>query len=409
MSTHSSPPTQSHSTPSTVSNGIPTTQSHSVPTTQSHSVPTTQYYSVPTTHTHNIPPTQSHNTPSTLSNGIPTTQSHNTPSTLSNGIPTTQSHGVPTTQSDNNPTTPSHNIPPAQSYPTLSMESIFTSGHINNGSMSVFPPATTNMSTSDSQPMFTNPLLQAPPYLPASSFSANGTSFAYPASVQNTVPPLPTGIHHTQPMHSPQNPLPYSPISTLQTSLSNNPSIVSPPVSIPMSNAPLHSSTNAHGHNFIPPSSVQLRKMELPTFSGHRRDWPEFKIVWRSVAESALRNKTALAHELKRSVRGEASKRIKSVYVTKPEAYDTMWQKLESYYKDVGAKFECKPEISNARNGSFLASTSHSAILFYIRLAAIDWLGRWRTYSCAKKKLACIAPLSGPSVTIIILWYWNRS
>ena len=40
--------------------------------------------------------------------------------------------------------------------------------------------------------------------------------------------------------------------------------------------------------------------LELPTFSGHRRDWPEFKTVWRSVAESALRNKTALAHELKR-------------------------------------------------------------------------------------------------------------
>ena len=182
MSTHSSPPTQSHSTPSTVSNGIPTTQSHSVPTTQ--------YYSVPTTHTHSSPPTQS----------------HNTPSTLSNGISTTQSHSVPTAQSDNNPTTPSHNIPPAQSYPPLSMESIFTSGHINNSSMSVFPPATTNMSTSDSQPMFTHPLLQAPPYLPASSFSASGTSFAYSASVQNTVPPLPIGIHHTQPMHSPQNP-----------------------------------------------------------------------------------------------------------------------------------------------------------------------------------------------------------
>ena len=223
---------------------------------QGKSFTTTQYYNVPTTHTHSSPPTQS----------------HNSPSTLSNGIPTTESHSVPTTQSDNNPTTPSHNIPPAQSYPPLSMESIFTSGHINNNSMSVFPPATTNLSTSDSQPMFNNSLLQAPPYLPASSFSASGTSFAYPASVQNTVPPLPMGIHHTQRMHSPQNPLPYSPISTLQTSLINNPSIVSPPVSIPMSNAPLYSGTNAHGHNFIPPSSVQLRKMELRTFSGHRRD-----------------------------------------------------------------------------------------------------------------------------------------
>lgn len=49
--------------------------------------------------------------------------------------------------------------------------------------------------------------------------------------------------------------------------------------------------------------------MDLPTFSGHRRDWPEFKTVWKSLAESALRNKTALAHELKHSVKGEAGKR----------------------------------------------------------------------------------------------------
>jgi hypothetical protein len=78
--------------------------------------------------------------------------------------------------------------------------------------------------------------------------------------------------------------------------------------------------------------------MELPTFNGRRRDWPEFKAIWKSVAESAYRNKTALAHELKRSVKGEASKRIKSVYITKPEAYDMMWNKLESYYEDVGAR-----------------------------------------------------------------------
>ena len=67
---------------------------------------------------------------------------------------------------------------------------------------------------------------------------------------------------------------------------------------------------------------------------------PEFKTVWKSVAEAALRNKTALAHELKRSVEGEASKRIKSVYITKLEAYDIMWQKLESYYEDVGASVQ---------------------------------------------------------------------
>ena len=69
--------------------------------------------------------------------------------------------------------------------------------------------------------------------------------------------------------------------------------------------------------------------MSLLTFSGLRRDWPEFKAVWKSIAETSSYNKTALAHELKRSVKGEAKLRIKSVFITKPEAYDFMWEKLE--------------------------------------------------------------------------------
>ena len=76
-------------------------------------------------------------------------------------------------------------------------------------------------------------------------------------------------------------------------------------------------------------STISLKRMSLPTFSGLRRDWPEFKAVWKSIAETSSYNKTALAHELKRSVKGEAKLRIKSVFITKPEAYDFMWEKLE--------------------------------------------------------------------------------
>ena len=76
-------------------------------------------------------------------------------------------------------------------------------------------------------------------------------------------------------------------------------------------------------------ANINLKKTPLPTFSGHRRDWPEFKAVWKQLAESVYTNKTALAHELKRSVKGEAIQRIRSVYITRPEAYDEMWRKLE--------------------------------------------------------------------------------
>ena len=77
---------------------------------------------------------------------------------------------------------------------------------------------------------------------------------------------------------------------------------------------------------------VQVKKMALPTFNGQRKDWPEFKAVWESVAELAYPNRTALAHELKISVKGKASRRIRSVNVTKLEAYAVMWHKLESFW-----------------------------------------------------------------------------
>ena len=105
-------------------------------------------------------------------------------------------------------------------------------------------------------------------------------------------------------------------------------------------------SAHSNGASFpdVPVTGVHLKKMSLPIFSGQRKDWPEFKAVWKQLAEGAYKNKTALAHELKRSVKGEASQRIKSVYVTKPEAYDAMWKKLEDYYDDTGATVQAALE-----------------------------------------------------------------
>ena len=91
------------------------------------------------------------------------------------------------------------------------------------------------------------------------------------------------------------------------------------------------------GSPFNNNTNISLKKTSLPTFSGLRKDWPEFKAVWKQLAESVYSNKTALAHELKRSVKGEASQRIRSVYITRPEAYDTMWRKLEAHYDDASA------------------------------------------------------------------------
>ena len=210
----------------------------------------------------------------------------------------TQSHSILSTQSD--------------SVPLFSVGSASTGNHFSNIGMSVSPPASTNQSLSEPPPTFTNPFLQVHQHSPVSSGPSSVTSPALSTSVQNTVPPLPMSTHHIQSVYGPSNPLLYPPIPTLHTPHINNTSTGPQPTPLPISNHPMYYGANAHGNNFLPPSSVQLRKMDLPTFSGDRRDWPKFKTVWKSVAESALHNKTALAHELKRSVKAEASKRIKS-------------------------------------------------------------------------------------------------
>ena len=63
------------------------------------------------------------------------------------------------------------------------------------------------------------------------------------------------------------------------------------PVPIASTNPPL-------AYPFVPSRmsmdpNIQIKKMSLPTFfSGQRKNWPEFKAVWKSVAEAVYTNKT---------------------------------------------------------------------------------------------------------------------
>lgn len=79
-------------------------------------------------------------------------------------------------------------------------------------------------------------------------------------------------------------------------------------------------------------ASISLKRMSPPTPPGLRKDWPESKAVQKSTAETSNYNK--------KSVKGEAKVCINSVYITKPEAYDLMWEKLELYYKDTCASVQ---------------------------------------------------------------------
>lgn len=84
-------------------------------------------------------------------------------------------------------------------------------------------------------------------------------------------------------------------------------------------------------------SQHNIRKVELPDFSGDRRHWPEFKAVFKHLAESAYSSEQTLAYELKRHVKAPADVLIQSVYSTKPGAYQRMWKKLGDVYDDPGA------------------------------------------------------------------------
>ena len=112
-----------------------------------------------------------------------------------------------------------------------------------------------------------------------------------------------------------------SPPTTWSTS-HNNPGVTFPSsngntnIHAGIMNPPTFSQTSwthwSPGMNFSSntTSEVRLKKIPLPTFSGMRKDWPEFKEVWKQLAKNTYTNKTALAHELKRSVKEEASARI---------------------------------------------------------------------------------------------------
>jgi hypothetical protein len=87
----------------------------------------------------------------------------------------------------------------------------------------------------------------------------------------------------------------------------------------------------------ISQGDIFLKKTPLPEFSGERKDWPEFKSVWRELAESTISSRSVLAYELKRSLKGKAKEWVQNIYITKPEAYDLMWKRLSEFYDDVSA------------------------------------------------------------------------
>ena len=88
---------------------------------------------------------------------------------------------------------------------------------------------------------------------------------------------------------------------------------------------------------FSTASQHHIKRVELPDFDGERKKWPEFKAIFKHLAESAYTSEQTLAFELKRHVKAPADVLIQSVYSTRPGAYAKMWKKLGEVYDDPGA------------------------------------------------------------------------
>lgn len=127
------------------------------------------------------------------------------------------------------------------------------------------------------------------------------------------------------------------------------PGLTSPPVSTTFNPVP-HSSSQSNVSGILGPSQnvsaplgfndFHLKRSSLPEFSGLRKDWAEFKTVWKELAERSFSNKAALAFELKKSLKGVAKERVKNIYITRPDAYELIWKRLCEFYDDCSASVQ---------------------------------------------------------------------
>ena len=93
---------------------------------------------------------------------------------------------------------------------------------------------------------------------------------------------------------------------------------------------------NNYSHPTFVPTPMQTKRPSLPIFSGERQVWPEFKALWKALAEPQFTSPLQLAKELKEACKGKAAERIKNIYLTSEAAYGEMWRRLTEEYDDPG-------------------------------------------------------------------------
>jgi hypothetical protein len=88
----------------------------------------------------------------------------------------------------------------------------------------------------------------------------------------------------------------------------------------------------AHGGAFYRGYS-RVKSLNLPSFSGKREDWAEFKSSWEDIAHREYgRDYKTLAGLLKKACKGTAADLVKPVYTVDEDSYQLLWSKLYEYF-----------------------------------------------------------------------------
>jgi len=105
-----------------------------------------------------------------------------------------------------------------------------------------------------------------------------------------------------------------------------------PPINISLSKSQHESNEPVNREHAC---TSKFKKYPPPTFSGIRREWPEFRTVWKRYVASEFQKDEEKAAALRSSLSVAAFDCIKSIYPHQPNAYERQWDKVERKYSDV--------------------------------------------------------------------------
>lgn len=105
---------------------------------------------------------------------------------------------------------------------------------------------------------------------------------------------------------------------------------------------------------------IKIKASSLPTFSGNRIDWPEFKVLWPALVERLDFDELQLCMELKRACKGRAGDRLKNI-TSGIGAYSRLWDRLLDEYDD--PSLSCQEALSRMHSLKPVAESDYKGML----------------------------------------------